>query len=52
MKKFADLGLVPGTLVQMEGQAPFGNLLRVRVLGSSLSLRSDDAMYIWVKETE
>ena len=52
MKKFADLGLVPGTLVQMEGQAPFGNLLRVRVLGSSLSLRSDDAMFIWVKETE
>ncbi|MBQ9774922.1 MAG: metal-dependent transcriptional regulator [Lentisphaeria bacterium] len=52
MKKFADLGIVPGTLVQMEGQAPFGNLLRIRVLGSSLSLRSEDAMYIWVKETE
>ena len=52
MKKFADLGLVPGTLVQMEGKAPFGNLLRIRLLGSSLSLRGDDAMFIWVKETE
>lgn len=52
LKKFADLGLVPGTLVQMEGKAPFGNLLRIRLLGSSLSLRSEDAMFIWVKEME
>jgi DtxR family Mn-dependent transcriptional regulator len=52
LKKFADLGLVPGTLVEVEGEAPFGNLLRIRVLNSSLSLRKDDAMYIWVKATE
>ena len=51
LKKFADLGLVQGTLLQMEGRAPFGDLMRVRVMGSSLSLRSRDAAYIWVKPT-
>ena len=51
IKKFADLGLVPGTLLQMEGRAPFGDLLRVKVMGSSLSMRAGDAMHIWVKLT-
>lgn len=52
MKKFADLGLVTGTLLQMEGHAPFGDLLRVRIMDSSLSLRSSDAAHIWLKLTE
>ncbi len=49
LKKFADLGLVRGTFLQMEGRAPFGDLLRVKVMGSSLTLRAGDAAYIWVK---
>ena len=49
IKKFADLGLVSGTLLRMEGHAPFGDLLRVRVMGSSLSMRSKDAAQIWVR---
>ena len=33
-KKFADLGLVPGTTISLAGSAPlFGDLLRVRLLG-------------------
>ncbi len=52
IKKFADLGLVPGSLLQFEGRAPLGDLLRVRVMGSMLSLRKKDAMYIWVKLTD
>jgi len=52
IRKFADLGLVPGTLVVKEGKAPLGNLLRIKVMGSSLSLRSDDAGHIWVRLTE
>ena len=51
-KKFADLGLVAGTLLQMEGKAPFGGLLRIKVMGSSLSLRSKDASHIWVRLAE
>ena len=49
IKKFADLGLVPGTLVQFEGRAPFGDLIRIKIMGSSLSIRATDAMYIWLK---
>ena len=52
IKKFADLGLVPGTLLQMVGHAPFGDLLRIRVMGSSLSLRTKDAAHIWLRLTE
>ncbi|HBJ97177.1 MAG TPA: iron transporter FeoA, partial [Lentisphaeria bacterium] len=39
IKKFADLGLVSGTLLEMEGTAPLGDLMRIKVMGSSLSLR-------------
>lgn len=52
LKKFADLGLVKGTLLHMEGRAPFGGPLRVRVMGSSLTLRGKDAAHIWVRVTE
>lgn len=52
IKKFADLGLVSGTLLKMEGCAPFGDLLRIRVMGCSLSLRRRDAAYIWVRKTK
>ncbi|MBQ9787981.1 MAG: metal-dependent transcriptional regulator [Lentisphaeria bacterium] len=47
--RFADLGLVKGTLLTMEGRAPFGNLIRVKVMGASLSIRVQDAKHIWVK---
>lgn len=52
IKKFADLGLVSETLLEMEGSAPFGDLLRIKVMGSSLSLRSKDASHIWVRLAE
>ncbi len=51
IRKFADLGLVRGTMLTMEGHAPFGDLLRIRVMGSSLSLRTKEAKHIMVKKT-
>jgi len=48
-KKFADVGLVPGTMLQMEAHAPFGGLLRIRVMDSSLSIHRDDAANIVVR---
>ena len=45
-KKFADVGLVPGTRLRMEAHAPFGGLLRVRVMESSMALHRDDASQI------
>ena len=51
-KKFADVGLVPGTILQMEAHAPFGGLLRIRVMDSSLSIHRDDASNIIVRIQE
>lgn len=48
-RKFADIGIVPGTELLMEAHAPFGGLLRVRVLDSSMSLHRDDAVNVEVK---
>lgn len=52
VKKFADLGLVVGSLLEFEGSAPLGDLMRVKVMGSSLSLRASDARHILVKVME
>ena len=52
IKKFADLGLVSGTLLEMEGTAPLGDLMRIKVMGSSLSLRKSDATHIWLHPAE
>ncbi|MBO5306842.1 MAG: ferrous iron transport protein A [Lentisphaeria bacterium] len=49
-KKFADVGLVPGTELLMQAHAPFGGLLRVRVLNSSMALHRKDAANILLKQ--
>ena len=51
IRKFADLGLIRGTMLTLEGHAPFGDLLRIRVMGSSLSIRKQEADHIMVKKT-
>lgn len=49
-KKFADVGLVAGTELRMEAHAPFGGLLRVKVMETSMVLHRDDAARIVMKE--
>ena len=51
-KKFADVGIVPGVELQMEAHAPFGGLLRIKVMESSLSIHRDDAANILVRKQE
>lgn len=51
-KKFADVGIVPGEELLVEAHAPFGGLIRIKVLGSSVALHRDDAAGIAVKEME
>lgn len=51
-KKFADIGLVEGAQVSLEGYAPFGGLLRVRVLDCCMSLHCDEAVHILVRVEE
>ena len=49
IKKFADMGIVPGAVLELEGIAPFGDLIRIRIMDTQLSLRMDDARFIWVR---
>ena len=49
-KKFADVGLVAGVSVLMEGHAPFGGLLRIRILDTSMTIHKDDAAKIILKK--
>lgn len=49
IKKFADMGLVPGAILQYEGIAPFGDLIRIKLMDTQLSLRTGDAKFFWVK---
>lgn len=51
-KKFADVGIVPGVELQMEAHAPFGGLLRIKVMESSLSIHRDDAANIIIRRRE
>ena len=51
-KKFADVGLVPGSELVMEARAPFGGLIRVKVMETSMALHRDDAKGILVKKTK
>ena len=50
-KKFADVGLVAGSELSMEAHAPFGGLLRVRVMESSMAIHRDDAANIVMKRS-
>lgn len=49
-KKFADVGLVAGTELLMEAHAPFGGLIRVKVMESSMAIHRDDAAHIVLEE--
>lgn len=45
-----DMGLVPGTKVSMIKRAPMGDPLEIRIRGYELTLRSDDAKYIYLND--
>ena len=47
--RLLEMGLVPGTPVVVEGLAPLGDPLRIRVRGMELSLRKSEAATVWVR---
>lgn len=51
-KKFADIGLIPGTELVMEAHAPFGGLIRVKIMETSMALHREDASNIVIKKEE
>ena len=42
-KKFADAGIVPGNELFIEAHAPFGGLIRIKILDTSMALHREDA---------
>ena len=50
-RRIRDMGLVPGTKIQIMGRAPLYDPVAVRALGFTLSLRNNEADFI-VVETE
>jgi DtxR family Mn-dependent transcriptional regulator len=51
-KRIADMGVVPGVLVEMERVAPLGDPLEIKLLGYHLSLRKEEAAGITVQPLE
>ena len=51
-KKFADVGIVPGAELLVEAHAPFGSLIRVKVMETSMALHKDDAASIMICNAE
>lgn len=51
-KKFSDIGIVPGNQVAMESRAPFGGLLRISIMGTSMSFHIETAKQIVVEKEE
>ena len=45
-KKLADVGIVPGSELLIEAHAPFGGLIRVKVMETSMALHKDAAANI------
>lgn len=51
-KKLADVGIVPGTELLIEAHAPFGGLIRVKVMETSMALHKDEAACIMIEKAE
>lgn len=47
-KRIADMGVLPGTLVEVERVAPLGDPIEIKVRGYHLSLRKEEAAEITV----
>jgi len=48
-KRIVDMGMVPGTEVEMERYAPLGDPIEIKVKGYHLSLRKEDASLILIE---
>ena len=48
--RFLDMGLIPGTRVQLQKVAPMGDPIQILVRGYELTLRREDARKITLQE--
>ncbi len=50
--RFLDMGMIPGTRVQVQKVAPMGNPIQILIRGYELTLRTEDAALISVRRLE
>ena len=50
--RFLDMGLIPGTKVQLQKIAPMGDPIQIRIRGYELTIRREDAEKITLQENE
>ncbi|MBC8208675.1 MAG: ferrous iron transport protein A [Desulfobulbaceae bacterium] len=50
--RMREMGLVPGTVITIKGRAPLYDPVAIRVMGSTLTLRNNEADYIVVRVNE
>ena len=48
-RRIRDMGLVPGTTIKIQGRAPLYDPVALRVMGTTLTLRNNEADYIEVE---
>lgn len=48
--RFLDMGLIPGTCVQLDKVAPMGDPIQIQLRGYALTIRREDAAKITIKE--
>ncbi len=51
-RRVREMGLTPGTKITIQGRAPLNDPVSLRVLGSTLTLRNNEADYINIKIIE
>tara|TARA_B100002003_G_scaffold179161_1_gene167126 strand:- start:2634 stop:2855 length:222 start_codon:yes stop_codon:yes gene_type:complete len=50
-RRIRDMGLIPGRSIKVQGRAPLYDPVALRIMGSTLTMRNNEADYIEV-ETE
>ena len=51
-RRMAEMGLLPGTIIAMEKIAPLGDPCEIRLKGSNINLRKQEAVTIEVEQIE
>ncbi len=46
--RIREMGLVPGADIQIVGRAPLNDPVHIKLYGSNLTLRNNEADHIWV----
>lgn len=49
-RRIVDIGIVPGTVIEMERYAPLGDPVEVKLRGNHLSLRKEEAESIILEQ--